>query len=94
MTPHKHFFDIYKPVSGHIVFMGNNGMVEAVGKGSILVETRVKGRVQSIRMHDMLYVPKMHSNLFLVSKLILRVLKVYFNLLGCMIKARCWPLLH
>ena len=29
MTPHKHFFDIYKSVSGHKIFMGDNDMVEA-----------------------------------------------------------------
>ena len=48
MTPHKHFFDTYEPLSGCKVFMGDNGMVEAVGKDSILVETRVKGHVRSI----------------------------------------------
>ena len=87
MTPHKHFFDNYEPVSGRKVFMGDNDMVEAVGKGSILVETRVKGRVRSIRMHDVLYVPKMHSNLLSVSKLISRGLKVHFNSLGCVVRA-------
>ena len=86
MTPHKYFFDTYEPVTGRKVFMGDNGMVEAIGKGSILVETRVKGRVRSIRMHDVLHVPKMHSNLLLVSKLISRGLKVHFNSLGCVVR--------
>src|SRR5450631_1333284 len=87
MTPHKHFFDTYEPVTGRKVFMGDNGMVEAVGKGSLLVETRVKGRVRSIRMHDVLHVPKMHSNLLSVSKLISKGLKVHFNSLGCVVRA-------
>ena len=42
MTPYKHVFDIYKFVTGRKMFMGDNGMVEAIGKGSILVETSVK----------------------------------------------------
>ena len=48
MTPHKQFFATYKSILGHKVFIGDNGMVEAVGKGSILVETRVKDRTRSI----------------------------------------------
>ena len=32
MTPHKQFFDTYEPISGRKVFMGDNDMVEAVGK--------------------------------------------------------------
>src|SRR5450631_1639278 len=87
MTPHKQFFDTYEPISGRKVFMGDNGMVEAVGKGSILVETRVKGRARSIRMHDVLHVPDLHSNLLSVSKLISRGLKVHFNSLGCVVRA-------
>jgi hypothetical protein len=87
MTPHKHFFDTYEAISARKVFMGDNGMVEAVGKGSILVETCVKGRQRSIRMHDVLHVPDMHANLLSVSKLISRGLKVHFNSLGCVVRA-------
>ena len=67
--------------------MGDNNMVEAVGKSFILVEKRVKGHARNIRMHDVLYVLKMHSNLLSVSKLILKGLKVHFNLLGCVVRA-------
>ena len=86
MTPHKHFFDTYNPVLGRKVFMGDNGMVEAC-KGSIIVETHIKGRAWSIRMHDMLHVPKIHSNLLSVSKLISIDLKVHFNSLECVVRA-------
>ena len=87
MTPHKQFFDTYESISGRKVFMGDNGIVEVLGKGSILVETRVKGRARSIRMHDVLHVPDLHSNLLSVSKLISRGLKVHFNSLGCVVRA-------
>ena len=56
MIPHEHFLDTYEPISGRKVFMSDNVMIESVGKVSILVETRVKGRVRSIRMHDEGYV--------------------------------------
>ena len=64
MTPHKYFYVTYKPVLARRMFMGDNDMVEATGKGSILLVTRVKDHVWSIRMNDVLYVPDLHSNLF------------------------------
>ena len=67
--------------------MGDNDMVEAVGKGSILVETRVKGSARSIRKHDVLHMPDLHANLISVSKLTSRGLKVHLNSLGCMVRA-------
>ena len=75
--------------------MGHNGMVETVSKGFILVETCVKGSLQSIRMHDLFYMPNLHLNLLSVSKLISKGLKVHFNLLECMVDqttVSCWPL--
>jgi hypothetical protein len=36
ITPHKYFFYTYESISGRTVFMGDNGMVEAVGKCFIL----------------------------------------------------------
>ena len=63
ITPHKQFFDIYEPISGRKVFMGGNNMIKAIGKGSILIETHVKGRARNIRIHDMLHVPNSHLNL-------------------------------
>lgn len=63
-------------------------MKEAVCKGSILVELGVKGRARSIRIHEVLHVPDLHSNLFFVSKFILRGLKVYFNLLQCVVRRK------
>ena len=75
MIPHKHFFNTYKPASGRKVFMSDNDMVEAVGKGFILVETCMKDCAQSIRMFDVFHVPNLHSNLLPVSKLISRGLR-------------------
>ena len=63
--------------------MGDNGIIEAVGKGFRLVETRMKGYARNIRMHDVFHM----SNLLSVSKLISRGLKVHFNLLECVVRA-------
>jgi hypothetical protein len=54
------------------MFIGDYDMVKARGKVSILLETRVKGRARSIRMHDRLYVPDLHLNLLTANKFILR----------------------
>lgn len=37
-------------------------------------------------MHDVFYMPNLHSELFSVSKLILKGLNVHFNTLGCMVR--------
>ena len=56
-------------------------MLKVVGNGFILVETRVKGLLQNIRMHDVLHMPNLYSNLLSV-----RGLKVHFNSLGFVVK--------
>ena len=38
-------------------------------------------------MHEVLYVPDLHSNLLSMSKLISRGLNVHFNSLGCVVRA-------
>jgi hypothetical protein len=60
------------------MFMGDNGMVEAVGRSFRLVETRMKGYARNIKMHDVFHI----SELLSVSKLVSRGLRVHFNLLG------------
>ena len=85
MTPNRHAFDTYESISSRNVFLGDNGMVEALGKGSMLVESHVKGKVKKIRIYDVLHVPKLHANLLSVGKLIARGLKVHFNKSGCIV---------
>lgn len=43
----------------------------------VFMETCVKGCAWSIRMHDVIHMPDLHSNLFLASILILRGFKVH-----------------
>ena len=61
ITTYKHLYHMYKLILGCKVFM----------------ETCVKGCAWSIRMHDVIHMPDLHSNLFLASILILRGFKVH-----------------
>ena len=88
MTFHKEAFDSYESISHRKVYLGDNGVVEAIGKGSMLVETCVDNKVKRIRIHDVLYVPKLHTNLLSVSKLVARGLNVHFNTMGCKVRTQ------
>ena len=74
--------------------MDDNGIVEAIGKDSILIEKHVKGCVQSIRISDVVYVSNLHSNLLSVSKFISRGLKVHFNSLGYVVRTNNEEMLY
>ena len=93
MTLHRQAFDIYEAISNHHMFLGDNGIVEAVGKGSILVETEGKEQIKRIAVHNVLHVPKLHANLLLVSKLASKGLKVHFNMVDCVVRAQSGEML-
>ena len=63
MTSHKQAFDSYDSISHQKVYLDDNRVMEAIGKGSMLVETCVDNKVKRIRIHDVLYVPKLHTSL-------------------------------
>ena len=88
MTFHKEAFDSYESISHRKVYLGDNGVVEAIGKGSMLVETCVDNKVKRIRIHDVHHVLKLHTNLLLVSKLVARGLNVHFNTMGCKVRTQ------
>ena len=48
----------------------------------------MKGQVRRIRVYDVLHVPKLHTNLLSVSKLVSRGLKVHFDNMRCVVKAQ------
>jgi transposase InsO family protein len=88
MTPHRQAFLTYQPISNRKVFLGDNGMVEAIGMGCIIVEVMVNAVMRKIRIQDALHVPKLHANLLSVSKLVAQGLKVEFNNQGCVLATR------
>jgi hypothetical protein len=63
MSPHRAVFDTFEAISTRKVFMGFDSVLQAIGRGSILVDTKVGGCTKRIRFKDVLYVPKLQSNL-------------------------------
>jgi hypothetical protein len=63
--------------------MGNDTILEAIGKRSIKATMQVGGRVLFITITQVLHVPKMKNSLIFVSKLISEGLKVEFDKDGC-----------
>ena len=54
-------------------------MLKGVGRGSIVVDTEVKGSVKTITINDVLHVPKLKANLLSVQYLVLKHLRVEFS---------------
>ena len=83
MSPHRGDFDTFETTLPKKVFMGDDSVLQAIGRGSILVDTKVGGCTKRIRFKDVLYVPKLQSNLLSVSKIVEGGLNVQFGALGC-----------
>lgn len=64
------------------MFMGNNDILETIGKQFIVMYIYVNGHVQNIRMYDLFHMPKLHSNLLSVNNFILRGFEGAFQLVG------------
>src|SRR5579875_1494527 len=88
MSPQRADFDTFETTTSKKVFMGDDSILEAIGKGSILVDTKVGGCTKRIRFKDVLYVPKLQSNLLSVSKIVEGGLNVSFVPLRCSMKSQ------
>ena len=87
MTLYRAAFDTYEVITPYNVHLDDNSVVEAIGMGSIIVEAIVKGKINQIRIKNVLHVSKLHANLLSVSKLVSNGLKVQFNLNECIVKS-------
>jgi hypothetical protein len=63
--------------------MGDDTILEAIGKGSIKATIQVGGKMLLTIITQVFHVPKMKNGLISVSKLILEGLKVEFDKDGC-----------
>ena len=54
-------------------------MLQAFGRGIVIVDTEVKHRVKTITIKDVLHVPKLKAKLLLVTHLVLKCLHVEFS---------------
>lgn len=87
MTCHRQAFNFYESIAARKVFMGDDGMVEAVGVGSILMQVDVKGVPKPLTIKNVLHVPKLQANLLSVSKMVANGCTVQFNKDGGVVKA-------
>lgn len=85
MAPNRTCFQSYHVISPKNVILGDDTVLQAVGKGSIVVDTEVKGRVKTITIHDVLHVPKLKANLLSVRHLVMKHLRVEFSDQGCFV---------
>jgi hypothetical protein len=79
MTFEQEWFTTYESIVPRKVYMGDDTILEAIGKGSIKATMQVGGRVLFTTITQVLHLPKMKNSLHFVSKLILKGLKVEFD---------------
>ena len=54
-------------------------MLQAIGRGTVVVDTEMKGRVKTITIKDVLHVPKLKTNLLSVRHLVLNRFHLEFS---------------
>ena len=86
MTSHKTAFDTYEVISPRNVRLSDGSVAEAIGMGSIVVGVEARGKATTIRITDVLHVPKLQANLLSVSKLLSKGLKVFFHVNECIVE--------
>jgi len=83
MTFKRKWFTTYKSIVPRKVYMGNDTILEAIGKGNIKATMQVGGRMLFTTITQVLHVPKMKKSFIFVSKLILGGFVVEFDKDGC-----------
>jgi hypothetical protein len=83
MTFEQEWFTTYERISPRKVFMGDDTVLEAIGKGNIKATMQVGGKLSHATITQVLHVPKMKNNLISVSKFISEGFKVEFDKDGC-----------
>ena len=71
MTSYKAAFGTYKVIDLRGLDLGDNNVVKVIGMGSIVMETIMKGKINCIRIKDVLHVSKLHADLLLVNRFLL-----------------------
>ncbi len=77
------WFTTYKSIVPWKMYMGDDTILEAIGKRNIKAIMQVKGRMLFTTITQVLHVPKMKNSLISISKLISKDLKVEFDNDGC-----------
>jgi len=79
MTFQQEWFTTYECISRGRVFMANDTILEAIGKGNIKATMQVGGKMSHTTITQVLHVPKMKNNFISMSKLISEGFKVEFD---------------
>jgi hypothetical protein len=79
MTFEQEWFTTYERISPRKVFMGDDTVLEAIGKGNIKAIMQVGGKLSHATITQVLHVPKMKNSLISVSKFISEGFKVEFD---------------
>ena len=80
MILHRVTFDMYDAITLHNVHLDDNSIVKAIGMIFIIMEVMLKCKIDQICITNTFNVPKLHANLFSVSKFVSNGLKMHFNL--------------
>jgi hypothetical protein len=83
MTFEQKWFITYERISPRRMFMGNDIVLEAIGKGNIKATMQVGGELTHTTITQVLHVPKMKNSLISVNKFIFEGFKVEFDKDGC-----------
>ncbi len=83
MTFQQEWFTMYEHISPRRVFMGDDTVLEAIGKGNIKATMQAKGKMSHTIITQVLHVPKMKNSLISMTKLIYEGFKVEFDKDGC-----------
>ena len=85
MTLHWTSFDTYEVFPPRDVCVSDGSVAEAIEMGSIIVGVETRGKATTIRITDLLHMPKLQVNLLSVSKLVSKGLKVRFHVNECIV---------
>jgi hypothetical protein len=83
MTFEQEWFTKYERISPRKVFISDDTILEAIGKGNIKATMQVGGELTHTTITQVFHVPKMKNSFILVSKLISKGFKVEFDKDGC-----------
>lgn len=80
MTSNKHLFKSYTPLLKQVTIeLGKNNIIYVEGKGTICIKLDVNGKLMDNKLTDVLYAPKLHQNLFSISKALSDGMEVHFH---------------
>lgn len=79
ITYRREWLSDFRPLNNVSVSLGDNGIYQALGSGTVFIERLIDGNWQSGRIDDVLYVPQIKKNLFSVGICTTKGFNVFFS---------------